>query len=370
MTSGGYDLAVIGGGLIGSAIAWGARRSGARVVLLDEGDVAHRASRGNFGLVWIQGKGVGKPDYMRLTLAASALWDDFAAELAGTSGIDVAWQRPGGLHFCFSEKEIEARRHVAAETRRHDGGVAIDILDHAEVERLAPGIGGEVAGASFSSADGFVNPLRLLRALHLAFERAGGDYRPGAEATDLVRSTGGTTVSGAGFSVEAARVVIAAGLGSVALAARAAIDLPLRPERGQILVTERLGRFLHYATSHVQQTAEGTVLIGSSHEEAGFSEGTEVATGAELARTATRIFPALAAATLVRHWGGLRILSPDGLPVYEASMGMPGVFTVTCHSGVTLASIHALTFGPALAAGYLPPVAGAFRSERFRVPAH
>src|SRR4051794_37614614 len=57
------DLIVIGGGLVGGAIAWGAQARGADVVLLDEGDIAYRATRGNFGLVWVQSKGVGMPPY-------------------------------------------------------------------------------------------------------------------------------------------------------------------------------------------------------------------------------------------------------------------------------------------------------------------
>ncbi len=58
-----YDVSVIGGGLVGAAIAYGLARKGLRVANLDEGDVALRASRGNFGLVWVQGKGVGRPEY-------------------------------------------------------------------------------------------------------------------------------------------------------------------------------------------------------------------------------------------------------------------------------------------------------------------
>jgi hydrogen cyanide synthase HcnC len=65
-----HDVAVIGGGLVGSAIAWGLAASGKRVALLDEGDVAFRASRGNFALVWVQSKGLGMPEYARWTRAS------------------------------------------------------------------------------------------------------------------------------------------------------------------------------------------------------------------------------------------------------------------------------------------------------------
>jgi glycine/D-amino acid oxidase-like deaminating enzyme len=67
MTARRFDAMVIGGGLVGSAIAWGLRREGLSVALLDEGDAAYRASRGNFGLIWVQSKGLGAPWYQRWT---------------------------------------------------------------------------------------------------------------------------------------------------------------------------------------------------------------------------------------------------------------------------------------------------------------
>ncbi|MEO8442932.1 MAG: FAD-dependent oxidoreductase, partial [Betaproteobacteria bacterium] len=85
-----FDSLVIGGGLVGSAVAYGLARRGLKVALLDEGDVAFRASRGNFGLVWVQSKGLGVPEYQRWSRQSSALWDDFAVELKQESGVDCA----------------------------------------------------------------------------------------------------------------------------------------------------------------------------------------------------------------------------------------------------------------------------------------
>ena len=75
------DLIVIGGGLVGGAIAWGAQAQGAEVVLLDEGDIAYRAARGNFGLVWVQSKGAGMPPYAHWTRKSSELWPVLAETL-------------------------------------------------------------------------------------------------------------------------------------------------------------------------------------------------------------------------------------------------------------------------------------------------
>src|ERR1700735_5825476 len=94
-----YDLIVIGGGLVGGAIAGGAQAKGASVVLLDEGDIAYRAARGNFGLVWVQSKGAGMPPYAQWTRRSAALWPELAAGLRDATGTDTALHQPGGLAF-------------------------------------------------------------------------------------------------------------------------------------------------------------------------------------------------------------------------------------------------------------------------------
>jgi octopine oxidase subunit B len=88
-----YDAIVIGGGLVGSAIAYGVAREGLRAALIDEGDVAYRASRGNFGLVWIQSKGDGAPHYQRWTRRSADQWPALAAELFERTAIPVGHER-------------------------------------------------------------------------------------------------------------------------------------------------------------------------------------------------------------------------------------------------------------------------------------
>ena len=97
------EIAVVGGGLVGAAIAWGLARLGKRVTVLDEGDDALRASRGNFALVWVQSKGLGMPPYAAWTRRSADGWARLAAALKVETGIDVAHQRPGGLTLSLSD---------------------------------------------------------------------------------------------------------------------------------------------------------------------------------------------------------------------------------------------------------------------------
>src|SRR3954447_13394874 len=175
-----YDVAVIGGGLVGAAIGWGLARAGQRVAVLDEGDVAYRASRGNFALVWVQSKGMGMPEYAGWTVRSSNAWAGLAAELQEASGIDVAHQRPGGFTLALSEAELERRAQLLQRLHNQPAMVRYDyeIMDRARVATMLPEIGPEVVGASYCPLDGHVNSLRLFRALHTTMQRRGVTYLP------------------------------------------------------------------------------------------------------------------------------------------------------------------------------------------------
>src|SRR5690606_36529008 len=113
---------------------------------------------------------------------------------------------------------------------------------------------------------------------------------------------------------------------------------------------------------------EGTVMIGATQEEVGFDTGATVAASTRLASRALRVAPDLSSARLVRQWSGLRVLSPDGGPVYAQAPDHPGLFAAICHSGVTLAAAHALVVARSIAQGSLPEELLPFSHGRFDVP--
>lgn len=363
------DLIVIGGGLVGTAIAYGAARQGARVTVLDEGDDALRASRGNFGLVWVQGKGFGMAPYARWTLGSARLWPQLRDALRDETGIDVCLRQPGGFHLCFSDEEMQARRErlQSIQDALH-GDYPFEMLDARELARRLPGVGPAVAGASYTPMDGHTNPLKLLRALHAACQARGVRIVGRHGAQSITPEAGGFTVhAGAGGKARfaAPRVVLAAGLGNRKLAAEVGLHAPVAPNRGQVLIGERATPFLDFPTTYVRQTDEGTIQLGDSMEDVGFDDGTTADVLAQIARRGVRSFPALAGLKLVRAWGALRVMSPDGFPIYQESAACPGAFVTTCHSGVTLAAAHALLVAPWVAGGDRPAGIDVFAGDRF-----
>jgi hydrogen cyanide synthase HcnC len=360
-----HDLIVIGGGLVGGAIAWGAARLGASVALLDEGDIAFRAARGNFGLVWVQSKGAGNPPYAHWTRRSSELWPTLAATLKQRTGVDAGLRQPGGFMFCVSDEEYETRAALVQRMHNESGDIGTRMLDRNEVRAMVPGLGDRVVGASFCPIDGHASPLYLLRALHTDGQASGVTYLPGHKVDAIEAAPNDFTVQSGTERFTAPRIVIAAGLGSRDLAPMVGLSMPVTPLQGQIIVTERLPHFLEYATHVCRQTEEGTVMLGDSQEDVGFDIATKVSVLKEIAARNVQIFPALANANIVRTWAALRVMSPDGFPIYEQSEKYPGAFAATCHSGVTLAGAHALALAPAILKGELPEELGAFRSQRF-----
>ena len=369
-----YDFAVVGGGLVGMAIAWGLARLGRKVVVLDEGDVAFRAARGNFALVWVQSKGGGLSEYALWTMQSSQLWPELAQTLQAQTGLDVCFARPGGLHLLLSEREVENRANALKRLHNQPGmqGFDYEILDHDEVEKMLPQIGRDVAGASFCPADGHVNALRLLHALHLGFAQLGGSYRSNHAVDAIEPRAGEFRLHSAGGEVAAQRIVLAAGLGNARLAPMLGLEAPVRPQRGQIMVTEKVAPFMNHIVHTVRQTDEGSVMISDSVEEAGYdiSVGSEILS--VMAQRAARMLPLLARLNVVRCWAALRVMPKDGFPIYDQSESCPGAYLATCHSGVTLAANHALVLPPLIDGGKLAAEnLHAFSARRFHVsPAH
>ncbi len=368
MLEGTADIIIIGGGMVGAAAAYGLAGKGLDVLMLDEGDDAFRAARGNFGLVWVQTKGFGLQRYQEWSQESADRYAGLAAELADLTGVDIHHERPGGAILCLGDDEWEAQTRLNEAMAAQGGGYHARMVERAELERMAPGVrfGQEVVGASFSEKDGHCGPLYLLRALHAGFRARGGRYRPGARVRNIGRGFRMETDAGA---FEAPRLLLAAGNGIPPLAAQVGLNVPTVPERGQVLVTERVERFMPMPMGNLRQTAEGTVMIGATQESVGFDTGTTLEAARGLARRAIRALPALERLRLVRSWAALRVIPPDRCPIYDESESHPGAFVATMHSGVTLAAVHAARLPDWIAEGRAPGGFEAFSARRFDVPA-
>ena len=146
------------------------------------------------------------------------------------------------------------------------------------------------------------------------------------------------------------------------------IDVPVGPERGQVLVTERTKKILPFPAGKIRQNFDGSFMLGASNEDVGYNLDTTTKVMNSIAHRAIRVFPYLKNLQLIRSWAALRVLTPDRHPVYVESETCPGAFAVTSHSGVSLASVHSSVLGEWILEGRHQAKFEVFHPRRFDVP--
>jgi len=362
------DYAIIGGGVVGLSVAWGLLRRGRTVTVLDGDDGSFRASRGNFGLVWVQSKGMNQPRYASWSQQSAAIWADFASEISSNTGKPVPLAQRGGYDLHFSEETLEATLAKYKKLKAQlDGNYPYEVLGHNALRKEEPHIGPKVVGAILHHQDGHANPLKLLMALAADVRRMGAYVLPGRTVTDVTKPDAFHISCEDGTTLTAGKVVLSAGLGATQLGPKMGFKAPIRPQRGQVLITEKLPKLINRPSLIARQVDEGGIQIGATNEEVGLDDRVTQPGLSSLAAEAIAAYPALARAQLVRSWGALRVLSPDGLPIYQQSAEMPGAYLVTCHSGITLAAAHARLLPDWLEGTDAAPDLEVFSENRFAV---
>jgi len=368
-----YDVCVIGSGLMGSSVALGLVRSGAKVLMVDKISRLHTASKANFGLIWSQSKGVNNRNYSRFSEKAVLEFTTFVDWIEERSGIDLELRLGAGLVICVGEQEFAARTelinkiHQEAECQgdKHPS----QMLDRSRVQELVGKtvLGENVSGGSFSSIDGDINPLLLLKAMRKIFSELGGTFIQDYKVNSIEKPDNIYHLGSSSGRITVPKIVMAAGLGNISLLSMIGEAIPLVPQKGQLLVTEKVKPFLPFPFSGIRQTGNGSVMIGYTHENTGFETTTTVSATIQLAKRAIQIFPCLHHTKVVRSWASLRILTEDGLPIYDQVNGYPGLYVLATHSCVTLASLHMSLLPSWILGGKRPDDIKSFNLERFNV---
>jgi glycine/D-amino acid oxidase-like deaminating enzyme len=365
------EVIVVGGGVIGVSLAYGMVKNGAKVILIDKVDNRLTASRGNFGLVWVQGKGKGMPRYVEWSIEATEKWPEFAENLETESGFNLNYEKTGGLDICLGEEEHEERVNFIEEMSQasSSGSYDCEMISIKELQGMIPEIklGKEVSGASFCSHDGCVNPLNLLKAMSSSFQENGGGYRPEQFVQKIEYSSNGFKIETETHSFNAKKLVLACGLMTTKLASMVGMKVPVIAERGQIIVTESTSRVFNYPTAGIRQNYDGSFMLGASHEAVGYNIETSYEVLQNIAKRAIQILPSLKNLQMIRSWAALRVLTPDKMPVYLESDQYPGAYAITSHSGVSLASLHSSNLVEWILEERIPPGFTAFHPKRFNV---
>ncbi len=325
------EYLVIGAGVIGSAITFHLAEAGQEVMAVDQAFPAWGTSGSTAAWVWVHSKTPGS--FGRFSELSAELYPSFQTRL----GTDIEYRRTGGLVPALTMEQVKKSQKLVKSQR--GAGLEVYWLSREETLEKEPALSPQVLGASYSPLDGNVNPFRLLGALLRAAQRNGATFLTYNPVTGITLDRGKVTVQTKAGDIVAKKVVIAAGVYSRQIGRMVGVDIPVGPERGEVLITEPLQPLLRHTLAGMRQTVNGEVLIGYSQEKAGMDRRNTFDTLRETAAFGVQLVPALARATIVRTFAGLRCLPRDDLPILGPIPGVQGMYVAAMHSGYTLAPL-------------------------------
>lgn len=340
------DVAIVGGGVMGCALALRLAQRGVDVVVIERGIPGAEASSAAAGMLAPQTEADRPGPMLDLGLRSRALYPAFADELLAATGIDIGYVRSGVLALALDEDAAGGLR--ARRTFHEAKGLAIESLSPADVVALEPGLTPELAFALRFPDEAQVNARSLARALSQAAAAAGARFLQGRYVRRV--KTDGGRVGGVeldGELVAARTVVIAAGSWSALVEGSGVPTGVVRPARGQLVAIEtRPPLFRHILSVHgrgyLVPRRDGTVIAGSTVEMVGFRKEVTVSGLAEILGLARTLVPALGDAPVTQSWSNFRPYTEDHLPVLGPT-AIDGLILATGHhrNGILLAPVTA-----------------------------
>jgi len=367
------DVAIIGGGVIGLAVARAlALRGVSDVLLIERGSLGAEASSAAAGMLAPQAEANRAHEFFYLTCQSRDMYPAFAAALLDETGIDIELETAGTLYLAFTSHDAEElQKRYEWQTK---AGLPIEKLSAQAVRELEPAINEDVRAALKFPLDIQVENRRLISALTLANKRLGVRMETGTAVTSLKiehdRVSGVETSRG---FISADAVVIAGGAWSSLLGAgdKALPQLRIKPVRGQMLCFQPslpLARHVIYSPrGYVVPRRDGRLLAGSTSEHAGFEKQVTAAGVQQILAAALEISPRIASLPLTDAWAGLRPRAADTLPVLGPCAEIAGVYYATGHyrNGILLTPITGELIAGAIVDRIFPAALEIFSPDRF-----
>jgi len=337
-----FDVAVVGGGVMGCTTALFLARGGMRVALIERDALCRAASGVNAGTLTLH---MTRAALVPYAIRAWQMWMETEQWL----GASVLATAAPGLSLAFTEAERDLLRARAAARREY--GAQIDLLERDAALAVEPGLNPALLEAAFCRTDGFASAYLTGRAYHVALRAAGVQIFEQTAATRIDQTNGhyrvhGPEHHGASVRIDATRLVMAGGVWLEPLLAMLDIRVPVKTLVNQLIVTERMPPVMRSVLSiangllSMKQFANGTVLIGGGWQGVGDRARGPVETIPQNLtgnlRLAQHVIPALAKARVARIWLGLESETADAMPMIGALPGLSDAWVIGCvHSGYT-----------------------------------
>ena len=366
------DVVVVGGGVIGLAVARElARKQVGSVLLVERVELGQEASFAAAGMLAPQAEANTDDAFFQLCCRSRDLYPTFAAQLLEETGMDVELDRTGTLYCAFTDHDLVEIEQRCEWQRRL--GLSVEQLTAREARELEPNLSEKVLAGLKFPLDTQVENRKLLRALIAANEKLG--VRLCANTTvESLRIEGGkvTGVATNRGLINTRNVVLAGGAWTSFIKTENRVpQISIEPVRGQIMcfaADPPLARHVIYSPrGYLVPRRDGRLLAGSTTEEAGFVKEVTAAGLASIREHALEIVPGVAELQLVDSWAGLRPRAPDELPVLGKAGETEGLVFATGHyrNGILLAPLTGELIAALIADNVVATELQAFAPDRF-----
>jgi len=324
-----YDIAIIGGGIMGCAAALRMAEGGMVPIVLDQGGLGQGASGVNAGTLSLQIK--------RVKLMPYALKGHHEWERMGDA---VGFHKTGGYTLAFTEREAQLLHE--RQTLKAEAGAPITFVSPQEVHRAEPNLAQKVVAASYCPEDGYANSSLTGQYYRGQLRNQGIAYCERCPVTAIEQGEG-FVLQTSGGPIHARRLLLATGAWLKPVAALLGVDLPVQARINTVSVTERMPPLTSTVIGHatglltMKQKPNGTVLVGGGWQGRGTpQEGRGQVSAASVMPNlalAQYALPALAKARVLRCWTGFEANVPDFYPLAGALPGVKDAFVLGCVRG-------------------------------------
>ncbi|WP_346290031.1 glycine oxidase ThiO [Sphaerothrix gracilis] len=357
--SGTSDVLIMGGGLIGLAIAVNLRQQGAAVTVLSR-DFQAAAGHAAAGMLAPQAEALPPGPMQTLCQQSLALYPDWIEKLEALTGQDAGYWPCGIL-----APQFTAPAQVDATATR-------TWLDRAQLQQLQPGLSPQIAGGWWLPEEGQVDNRALMQTLRLAAQELGVNLQTGVSVKGLQqRDRQVTQVVTSVGSFRADHYVLATGAW-----ARELLPLPVSPCKGQMLSVrvppgypqpQPLKQVLYGEQIYIVPRQDGRIILGATVESVGFTPYNTPAGVQQLLNQAIRLYPELQNFPIQECWWGFRPQTPDEQPILGPGSCRNLILATGHHrNGVLLAPITAALTSRLIQEKAVDPLLAAFSWERFQ----
>jgi len=359
----GSKISIVGGGVIGTSIAYYLSKQGADVILIEKGDIASGSSSSCSGAVILQTKGVGAK--FQLTLESIKMLRKLSNELSE----DIEYQEKGSMIVAENDEELNYITTLAKTQK--ELGLPIEILYGKQLKERQPALSNHILASTFCPTDGQVNPLKMSFAFSKAAVNNGARVLTYTEMKGIkVNNNKISAIITDRGKINTEILINAAGVWAPQIAKMLNIEIPILPRRGVLIVTETVAKVVNgsvlaakyllskYSGNNsvkpsskrfqfkigglaLRHNKDGNLIFGSSREFVGFNTNTPFDLIGGIIKEASRILPKIKDIKVIRTFAGLRPYTPDAMPILGKIDQIKGFIIAAGHEGdgVALAPI-------------------------------